>query len=178
MVISFGADFLETFSSPAGFARDHAGQRRVRNGATTRFVQIEPGLSLTGASADAWHATAPQTEGLVAAAMVQVIVTEQRAQGVPADEAARIGELVAGPTPDAVSGVTGLSADRIRELARAFSDPARGPGRTLAVGGVGGVRGQRHRCARRGHAVEPRRRQHRIDGGLRGGVDRRAGDPC
>ena len=141
MVVSFGADFLETFGSPAGFARDHAGQRRVRDGRTTRFVQIEPRLSMTGAGADAWHAVAPQTEGLVAAAMVQVIVSEQRAQGVPPDAAARIGELVAGASPEAVSGVAGLSADRIRELARAFSDPALGPGRTLAVGGGVGVSG-------------------------------------
>ena len=141
MVVSFGADFLETFGSPVGFARDHAGQRRVRDGRTTRFVQIEPRLSLTGAGADAWHAVAPQTDGLVAAAMVQVIVSEQRTQGVPADEAARIGELVAGATPEGVSGAAGLSADRIRELARAFSDPAAGPGRTLAVGGGVGVSG-------------------------------------
>ena len=141
MVVSFGADFLETFASPAGFARDHAGARRVRDGRTTHFVQIEPRLSMTGAGADAWHAVAPQTEGLVAAAMVQVIVSEQRAQGVPAEEAARIGELVAGVSPEAVSGAAGLSADRIRELARAFSDPALGPGRTLAVGGGVGVSG-------------------------------------
>ncbi len=141
MVVSFGADFLETFASPAGFARDHAGARRVRDGRTTQFVQIEPRLSMTGAGADAWHAVAPQTEGLVAAAMVQVIVSEQRAQGVPAEEAARIGELVAGVSPEAVSGAAGLSADRIRELARAFSDPALGPGRTLAVGGGVGVSG-------------------------------------
>ena len=141
MVVSFGADFLETFGSPVGYARDHAGARRVRDGRTTRFVQIEPRLSMTGAGADAWHAVAPQTEGLVAAAMVQVIVGEQREQGVPADEAARIGELVAGASPDAVSGAAGLSADRIRELARAFSDPAAGPGRTLAVGGGAGVSG-------------------------------------
>ena len=141
MVVSFGADFLETFGSPAGFARDHAGARRVRDGRTTRFVQIEPRLSMTGAGADAWHAVAPHSEGLVAAAMVQVIVSEQRAQGVPAQEAARIGELVDGVSPEAVSGAAGLSADRIRELARAFSDPALGPGRTLALGGGVGVSG-------------------------------------
>lgn len=141
MVVSFGADFLETFGSPAGFARDHAGARRVRDGETTRFVQIEPRLSLTGAVADAWHAVAPQTEGQVAAAMVHVIVGEQRAQGVPPDEAARIGEMVAGFTPEAASAAAGLPAERIRELARAFSDPARGPGRTLAVGGGVGVSG-------------------------------------
>lgn len=141
MVVSFGADFLETFGSPAGFARDHAGARRVRDGDTTRFVQIEPRLSLTGAGADAWHAVAPQTEGQVAAAMVQVIVSEQRAQGVPPEEAARIGEMVAGFTPEAASAAAGLPAERIRELARAFSDPARGPGRSLAVGGGVGVSG-------------------------------------
>ena len=114
LVVSFGADFLETFQSPVGFARDHAGQRRVRDGKKARFVQIEPRLSLTGASADVWHAVNPETEGLIAAAMVQVIVSEQRAQGVADDLTAQIAELVANASPERVSGLTGLPADRIR----------------------------------------------------------------
>ena len=141
LLISFGADFLETFGSPVGFARDHAGQRRVRNGEKTRFVQIEPRLSMTGANADVWHTVSPETEGLVAAAMVQVIVTEQRAQNVSDDVIARIAGLVGGASPEQVSDTTGLAAGRIRELARAFSDPELGPGRTLAVGGGVGVSG-------------------------------------
>ena len=141
LVVSFGADFLETFQSPVGFARDHAGQRRVRDGKKARFVQIEPRLSLTGASADVWHAVNPETEGLIAAAMVQVIVSEQRAQGVADDLTAQIAELVANASPERVSGPTGLPADRIRELAHAFSDPTLGAGRTLAVGGGVGVSG-------------------------------------
>ena len=83
LLVSFGADFLETFGSPVGYARDHAGQRQVRNGEKARFVQIEPRLSMTGASADVWHAVPPETEGLVAAAMVRTIVDERRAQRVP-----------------------------------------------------------------------------------------------
>jgi molybdopterin-containing oxidoreductase family iron-sulfur binding subunit len=141
LLVSFGADFLETFGSPVGYARDHAGQRRVRNGEKARFVQIEPRLSMTGASADTWHAVPPETEGLVAAAMVQTIVSERRAQGVSDDLLARIAGLVADAAPEEVSGRTGLAADTIRELARAFSDPALGPGRTLAVGGGVGVSG-------------------------------------
>ena len=141
LLVSFGADFLETFGSPVGYARDHAGQRRVRNGEKARFVQIEPRLSMTGASADVWHSVPPETEGLVAAAMVHTIVDERRAQGVPEEVVAQIAGLVDGASPDQVAGTTGLSADTIRELARAFSDPALGPGRTLAVGGGGGVSG-------------------------------------
>ena len=141
LVISFGADFLETFQSPVGFTRDHAGQRRVRDGKKARFIQIEPRLSLTGASADVWHAVTPETEGLIAAAMVHVIVTEQRSQGVANQVEAQIAELVADASPERISSAAGLSANRIRELARAFSDPTLGSGRTLAVGGGIGVSG-------------------------------------
>jgi anaerobic selenocysteine-containing dehydrogenase len=140
-LISFGADFLETFSSPVGYARDHAGQRRVRNGEKARFVQVEPRLSMTGASADEWHAVSPETEGLVAAAMIQTIIAEQRAQGVPPETLDAIAALVSSVSPDTVASTTGLSADGIRDLAREFSDPARGPGRSLAVGGGVGVSG-------------------------------------
>ena len=141
LLVSFGADFLETFGSPVGYARDHAGQRRVRYGVKARFVQIEPRLSMTGASADVWHAVPAETEGLVAAAMVRTIVDERRAQGVPPEVVEQIAGLVDGASPDQVAGTTGLDADTIRELARAFSDPARGPGHTLAVGGGVGVSG-------------------------------------
>ena len=141
MLVSFGADFLETYGSPVGYARDHAGQRRVRNGKKARFVQIEPRLSMTGASADVWHSVPPETEGLVAAAMVQTIVAEQRAQDVPEEVVEQIAGLVDGASPDQVADATGLPADTIRELARAFSDPNVGPGRTLAVGGGVGVSG-------------------------------------
>ena len=141
LVVSFGADFLETFGSPVGYARDHAGQRRVRNGEKARFVQIEPRLSMTGASADAWHSVPPETEGLVAAAMIYTIVDERRAQGMLEEVVGQIAGLVDGASPDQVAGATGLSADTIRELACAFSDPALGPGRTLAVGGGVGVSG-------------------------------------
>ena len=141
LVVSFGADFLETFGSPVGYARDHAEQRRIRDGSAARFVQVESRLSMTGSNADTWHSVPPESEGLVAAAMVQTIVSEGRAQGVEADAVNAIGALVADLTPERAASVTGLAADTIRDLARAFSDPALGAGRTLAVGGGVGVSG-------------------------------------
>ena len=137
LVVSFGADFLETWLSTVGYSRDHADGRRVRDGRKPRFVQIEPRMSLTGASADEWLTIEPGTEALVAAAMVFTIVSEQRVQvaDLANEDANRILELVGDHTPERVAVRTGLAAEAVRALARSFADPVRGPGRSLAVGG-------------------------------------------
>ena len=137
LVVSFGADFLETWLSTVGYSRDHADGRRVRDGRQPRFVQIEPRMSLTGASADEWLTIEPGTEALVAAAMVFTIVSEQRVQvaDLADEDASRILALVRDHTPERVAARTGLAAEAIRALARSFADPDRGPGRSLAVGG-------------------------------------------
>ena len=143
LVVSFGADFLETWLSTVSHTRAHADGRRVRDGRKARFVHLEPRMSLTASSADEWISVAPGTEGLVAAAMVHTIVSEQRVQvdGMADDEIERIAGLVRGLSAAAVTARTGIPAARIVELARAFSDPAAGSGRTLAVGGGVAVSG-------------------------------------
>lgn len=136
LVVSFGADFQETWLSTVGHTRDHAEGRRVRDGRKSRFIQIEPRMSLTGANADQWIEIQPGTEGLVAAAMARAIVDDARVQG-PATETGlseRLDALLGNYTPESVADTTGVPADVIRELARAFSDPSLGPGRSLAVG--------------------------------------------
>ena len=137
LIVSFGADFLETWLSTVEYSRDYAEGRRRGGGGGTRLVQMEPRLSLTGAKADEWLAIEPGTEGIVAAAMVHAIVAEGRALLPEPDAGAadRIFELVRDHAPERVAGRTGLTAAGIRTLARRFADPAAGGGRTLAVGG-------------------------------------------
>ena len=137
LIVSFGADFLETWLSPVAYGRDFADGRRRDGSGRTRLVQLEPRLSLTGAQADEWLAIEPGTEGLVAAAMVHVIVSEQRTllPDPDAGAAGRIFELVRDHAPERVAAQTGVPAATIRTLARRFADPAAGGGRTLAVGG-------------------------------------------
>ena len=137
LVVSFGADFLETWLSPVEHGRAFAEGRRRGGGLRTRLVQLEPRQSLTGAQADEWLALEPGTEGLVAAAMVHAIIAERRVL-LPRAElgaAVRLFELVRDHAPEQVSGRTGVPAAAIRSLARRFADPAAGGGRTLAVGG-------------------------------------------
>ncbi len=137
LVVSFEADFQETWLSTIGHTRDHAESRQIRDGQKARFVQFEPRLSLTGAKADRWLRVEPGTAALVAAAMVHTIAAEDRVQiaNPPDGLNDQIGALVDNYTPETVAEITGVSADEIRDLARAFSDPAVGPGQTLAVGG-------------------------------------------
>ncbi len=54
LVVSFGADFLGTWISPAQFARDYAQARDLRDGqkGMLRHIQFESRMSLTGANAD------------------------------------------------------------------------------------------------------------------------------
>src|SRR5262245_21734522 len=51
-LVSFGADFLETWVSPVEHARGLARMHGFAQGRAGTFVQIEPRLSMTGANAD------------------------------------------------------------------------------------------------------------------------------
>ncbi len=143
LIVSFGADFMETWLSTVSQSRAFAEARRPGNGRTVRAVHFEPRLSLTASSADEWIRIEPGADGIVAAAMVRTIVEERRVQaaGVTGDGLARIRALVAGATPEAAAARSGVPAGRIVQLARAFSDPGAGPGRTLAAGGGVAVSG-------------------------------------
>ena len=143
LIVSFGADFLETWLSTVSQSRAFADARRPENGGTVRAVHFEPRLSLTASSADEWIRIEPGAEGAVAAAMVRTIVEEGRVQaaGITGNDLARIRALVADSTPEAAAARSGVSAGRIVQLARAFSDPGAGPGRTLAAGGGVAVSG-------------------------------------
>ena len=135
VLISFGADFLETWISSVSYARDFADMRRVRNGRKARFIHIEPRLSMTAASADEWLVAEPETELFVALAMIHAILRRQRFQGITPADADAIFEVVREYSPEAVTGRTSIPAQKIEELAALFCDPSAGPGTSLAVGG-------------------------------------------
>jgi molybdopterin-containing oxidoreductase family iron-sulfur binding subunit len=127
MILSFGADFLETWLSPAGHARGFA---QARAGAPpARFVTFEPRLSLTGANADEWIACPPGSEMAIALAMARVILDQQLGPAVP--ERAALVSALAAFTPESVESQTGVPAAKLTALAREFAQASPG----LAVGG-------------------------------------------
>src|SRR3990172_10742904 len=119
-ILSFGADFLETWLSPVEHARHFASMRTYRAGRMGRSVYIGPRLSLTGANCDEWIAVQPGNESFLALGMINAILAEGLTEGLLAPELKGLQDIVAPHTPEAVAKQVGISAYKIRVLARAF----------------------------------------------------------
>jgi molybdopterin-containing oxidoreductase family iron-sulfur binding subunit len=75
VIVSFGADFLDTWVSPVHFAGQYARFRRAAEGKPRgTLVQIEPRMTLTGANADRWIAIRPGTEGVLALGIAHALL--------------------------------------------------------------------------------------------------------
>jgi len=128
-LVSFGADFLETWLNPvasaAAFARMHA----LSRGRAGTFVHVEPRQSMTAANADEWLRNAPGTEGVIALAMLKVIVDE----GLQAKEAESGALRAAVRNVDVAKAaeMSGVSSEVITRVAHDFAS-AQG---ALALGG-------------------------------------------
>jgi anaerobic selenocysteine-containing dehydrogenase len=125
-VISFGADFLGTWNSPVSQTAGYAKMRVGRPGIRGMFVQVEPRMSLTGASADEWVAVRPGTEGALALGLAHVIMRDKLR---PADAAGHAGTLIDGwsrgladYSPQLVEQKTGVKALRVERLAHELAD--------------------------------------------------------
>jgi len=120
-IISFGADFLETWGSPVEYSRQYAEFRmpKMRNGALSfgKFAYISPRLGTTGAKADHWVHAHPGTEGVVAMGVLNAVVNQGWvAQGAGVDTGA-LKDFVAAYDPHTVSEATGASVEMITRLA-------------------------------------------------------------
>jgi molybdopterin-containing oxidoreductase family iron-sulfur binding subunit len=131
VVLSFGADFLETWVSTVAYTRGFARMHTFRDGKAGTVIHVEPRQSLTAANADEWVRNAPGTEAAVALAVLRLMLDG----GAVADK--RYAEAVAGVDPRKVAEESGVPLETLQRMARAFG--AARPG--LAVGGGVGVTG-------------------------------------
>ncbi|MBI4498811.1 MAG: molybdopterin-dependent oxidoreductase [Chloroflexi bacterium] len=134
-ILSFGADFLHTWLSPVQYSWEYGEFRQGRRERGT-LVQIEPQrLSATGASADEWVPVKPGSEGILALSMAQVIISERLHRDEATAQELNRNNALNAYRPEQVAELTGVSAERITELAHAFANnqPALAlPGAALA----------------------------------------------
>ena len=126
LVVSFGADFLETWLSPVEHARGFAQASTVNDeGVKAPFVFLGPRLSLTGQNADEWYPIQAGSEPLVAMAVARAM------QDMGADAGPYEG-VVQGYDVEQAADAAGVSADKIQELAERLMEADRplvaGPG--------------------------------------------------
>ena len=129
LVLSFGADFLESWLSPVEYQRSFAKMAAVDDhGTKGRFVFLSPRLSLTGQNADEWVPLKVGSEAVMALAMAHVIARE-------GGDAGPYEAVLEAYSPRSVQDAIGVSAEEIEDLAHRFV--AEGP--SLAVGqGIAG----------------------------------------
>ena len=132
-LVSFGADYLGSWLSPVHHGLGFGQSRQGRDGHRGRFVQIEPRMTLSGAAADEWIPANPGTEGIIALAMANRIVSQGGYQG---DDVDAWMAALAPYSADAVAEQTGVAAETITRLADTFAET----GPSLAIGGDGAGR--------------------------------------
>lgn len=122
-VLSFGADFLETWGTPTAYARGFTAMSGEDHGEKGMFVFVGPRLSLTGQNADEWFPIEPGSEAALALGMASVLAAE-------GGDAGPYASILSAYDVSAAAAATGLEADSIADLARRFVE--NGP--SLAVG--------------------------------------------
>ena len=119
LIVSFGADFLDTWVSPVHFAGQYAHFRRANEGKPRgTLVQIEPRMTLTGANADRWIAIRPGTEGVLALGLANALLAGKPAGNAPPAIAA----AAAAFDKARVTSETGVSAEAFERLVKLLQE--------------------------------------------------------
>jgi molybdopterin-containing oxidoreductase family iron-sulfur binding subunit len=114
VIVSFGADFLHTWSSGANHCADWALARSKKDhGHIAHFTAISPRVSLTAAKSDTWLSTRPGTEAGVAQALIQLVADEKGASEA-------IQSYLAGVDVAANAQAAGIPLEKLKALAHSI----------------------------------------------------------
>ena len=116
VLLSFGADFLETWLSPVEYARKFKAMHAQQNGRKNLFFHVSPFQSLTGANADHWLACRPGSESVVALGLVRQALDIGKGRDLPRSYHEFMNKLTAPYTQDEVLQRSGISLDHYEKL--------------------------------------------------------------
>jgi anaerobic selenocysteine-containing dehydrogenase len=119
LVVSFGANFLETWLSPVAYTRGFATMRRGNPQKRGYMIQFESQMSQTAAKADEWIPLLPGTEGWVALALGRLAAEARGGSAPRAFSSVNVQEVSAksGVSLEQLEHVAGLLAQAQTPLA-------------------------------------------------------------
>jgi anaerobic selenocysteine-containing dehydrogenase/Fe-S-cluster-containing dehydrogenase component len=120
LLISFSADFLETWVSNVQFARQFAAFREPGTAGKNPFVYIGPRLSVTGANADKWIAVPPGGQSIVAFGLLHMLLMRNHAPALRGAEIERLKSSLSPFTSEYVRSRTGVQKEALEMLAGSF----------------------------------------------------------
>jgi len=109
IVLSFGANFLETWLSPVAYTRGFSKLRRGNPKQRGYMIQFEARMSQTASKADEWIPLLPGTEGLVALAIGK-LVAEAKGGAMP--------KAFAAVDPLTVASESGVKLETLEHIAQ------------------------------------------------------------
>ena len=119
-LISFGANFLETWVSNVQFARQFARFHEPGKDGRNLFIYVGPRLSVTGANADHWISVPPGGESLVALGLLHMLLKKNHAPALDQDGKGRLKAAVKDFTPQVIAERTGVRTEVLDNLASSF----------------------------------------------------------
>jgi len=84
-LLSFGADFLETWLSPVEYGAKFKQMHAIKSGRKNSFYHVGPYQSLTGANADVWLPCNPGSEAALALSLVNESMMRGKGRKLPED---------------------------------------------------------------------------------------------
>ncbi len=115
-LVSFGADFLETWLSPVGYAQRFKQMHALRHGKKGLFFHVSPYQSLTCANADRWISCKPEGEAALALGLLKETLSLSRTENLPEEIRDTIEDAAASYTQEKVARLSGVSLESYEKL--------------------------------------------------------------
>ncbi len=120
VLVSLGADFLETWLSPVEYARKFKTMHAISGGRKGRFFHVGPYQSVTAANADLWLSCRPGSEAVLALALTADVLNSERATSLPRVLRDDLKNFVAGLEREKAIEVSGVSANGYERLSQSL----------------------------------------------------------
>ena len=121
VLLSFGADFLETWLSPVEYARRFKAMHAVEGNRKGVFIFAGSYQSLTGANADLWLACRPGTEVFLVLGLIKEALHLGRSNAIPRALRYELENVSSGYNPETVVRKTGVSLPDYEKTVRALT---------------------------------------------------------
>jgi molybdopterin-containing oxidoreductase family iron-sulfur binding subunit len=115
-LVSFGADFLETWLSPVEYARKFKDMHALRGQNKSLFFHVSPYQSLTGANADFWFSCNPDSEHFIALGLLREGIRHGNGRSLPEKDLTAIDQVSSPYTKDKVFALSGLPPELFDKL--------------------------------------------------------------
>jgi len=116
VLVSFGADFLETWLSPVEYAQQFKAMHALKNNQKASFFHVSPYQSVTGANADVWIPSNPGGEAAVAMGLIHEALSRGQGKNLPETARAEIIRAVSSYTRNKVTRHSGISSEQYQTL--------------------------------------------------------------